>query len=366
MEGSKRRIGRTVMEDLRRGDFKRTIRNDYRELKEYFLTEDRKARLTRMGRLKRWFFLSWWLFEALVLKLTPARRILLLIGVLLILLPTFRMSSGHFAVSTGDGDYSFLAFLLILFVLMLELKDKLLAKDELESGRAIQRALLPQRSPQIPGWEAWLYTHPAREVGGDLVDFLPLDQGRYGVSLGDVSGKGLGAALFMARVQAVLRALAPDYSSLASLATRLNLIFYRDSLPNRFASLVYLEITAHSGKIRLVNMGHMPPLLLRNGRPLIELPKGGAALGLGPETHYAEEQLELHPGDIFIVYSDGVTEARNGSGEFFGEKRLFQLLSAASRNDAATVGEMIIQAVERFVGDAKRADDLSLIVLKRR
>ncbi len=365
MEEKKERIGRTVIEDLRRGDFKRTLRNDYRELKEYFLTEERKTRLSQMGRIKRWFFLSWWLFEALVLKLTPARRILLLISVLLILFPAVRINGEHFSFGAGNGDYSFFAFLLLLFVLMLELKDKLLARDELESGRAIQSALLPKRSPEIPGWEAWLYTHPAREVGGDLVDFLPLKDQRYGISLGDVSGKGLGAALFMARVQAVLRALAPDYSSLSSLASRMNRIFYRDSLPNRFASLVYLEVCANSGTVRLVNVGHMPPIIVRRNSHPEELSKGGPALGLGPEAEYQEVQLELQPGEALVVYSDGVTEARNGAGEFFGEKRLFRLLSDVSGKNAVAVGETIIQAVEQFVGEAKRADDLSLIVLKR-
>lgn len=353
---------KTVREDLRRGDFKRTLRQDFEDLKEFYLSKEQKARLAEMGWVKRAFYMTWWLLKILFFRLTPTRRILFLISVALILFSDSCQWQGEDI--SFQSDTNLLGYLIFCFVLMLELKDKLLARDELEAGRAVQHALMPGPTPAIPGWSLWLFTQPANEIGGDLVDFLQLDENRFGVALADVAGKGLGAALFMAKLQATLRAIAPDYDSLSALGQKINAIFYRDTVANSFASLVYLEIASDSSQVRFINAGHMPPVLLHQGR-VKETPKGEQALGLAAEAIYKEHTLELSKADVLLVYSDGLTEAQNPRGEFFGEERLLTLLPNLTDLSVENIGKRVLSEVKRFIGDARTTDDLSLCILKR-
>lgn len=346
-------LWKTIRNDIRDESFIDTFRRDLKELKEYYLDENRRDELRKKGRIKRFFLTGWWILKIFFLRLTSFRRILLLVGLILLLQNT-----------GASNDNTVLGGLIILFILMLELKDKLLAHSELAEGHAVQEALMPDRSPAIPGWQLWLFTRPANEVGGDLVDFLKINEQRFGVALGDVVGKGLGAALFMAKLQATLRAIIPDFISLGELGEKINRIFHRDTLKNSFASLVYLEIQAGSGAVRFVNAGHMPPVILRAGR-VEEMPAGGSALGLVSDATYKEQTVELSEGEVLVVYSDGVTEARNEVGDFFGEERLFKTFSQFAAKSAPEIGERLLAEVTRFIDKAKPHDDLSLVVMKR-
>jgi hypothetical protein len=348
-------IGKTILEDLRKGDFERSLKRDYRELRDFMVNEQREKRLKEMKPLKRSFFIGWWFLEGLILKLTPARRILLLVAVLLMIAdPTQNSNNGAHLI----------AGLVFLFIIMLELKDKLLAHEELEAGHAVQNALMPERTPQVAGWGLWLFTRSANEVGGDLVDFLSISQERVGITLGDIAGKGLRAALLTAKLQATIRALTPDLTSLSELGRKLNFIFCRDSLPNLFASVVYLEAQPGTGIVRLVNAGHFPPIVVR-GQKLEKTDKGGMALGLSPQAVFNEQHLELQSGEVMVVYSDGLTEARNGQGQFFGEQKLLDLIPQLATNSAQQIGERLIAEVDQFVGDARAYDDISVVIVKR-
>ena len=359
---NKKGFGRTLREDLRRGDFGRTMHRDYRELKEFFLDDERKARLKEMKSIRRALYTFGWLLKALFMKLTPARRLLLLLAFIMVLAPHNYQYSGEYVRISVET--SILAVFIILFVLMLELKDKLLAHDELAEGRAVQTALMPEQSPEIPGWSVWLFTRTANEVGGDLVDLQALDANRYRVSLADVAGKGLKAALFTAKLQATLRALAPDVLTMSELAAKLNRIFYRDSLRNFFASLVCIELKADDGTVCMLNAGHLPPILI-TGSSIKETRKGDPAIGIFPDATYSEQRLKLELGEIFLVYSDGLTDAKNEQGEFFGQQRLMDLLPRVSHLNAQEIGNMIVANVDRFTGDARVYDDLSMAVIKR-
>ncbi len=352
----------TLRDDLRRGDLGQTIRRDFQELKEYMLEEERKKQLSEMRPVKRWFVLLWWLLKSLFFKLTPARRLLLVLGIVLIVLSR--------VVVYSDGRDRFeidapgVGIAAILFVLMLELKDKLVAHDELKAGRAVQQALMPDRNPQVPGWQVWLFTRSANEVGGDLVDFMKVADNRFGIAIGDVAGKGLSAALLTAKLQATLRALVGESDSLAELGGKVNRIFCRDSLRNIFASLVYLELPPDSGSVRLVNAGHLPPVVVNKGK-MEKLGKGGVALGIMPEATFDEQQVVLTSGDVLLVYSDGLTEAQNGRGEFFGEQRLLDLLPHLATRSSEQIGESLVAEVDRFTGDGKAFDDVSVVVVKK-
>jgi len=363
--GQQQRSGReagfreTLKSDFRQEDFTKNIRRDWEEVVDFFMTEERREELREMSWFKKMFYVPFWLFKAMYLHLTPARRILLLIGVVLSFV-SFQGRVGDASVSNGHV----FGVLLLLFILLLELKDKILARDELEAGRAVQMALMPDERPQFAGWDIWIHTSPANDVGGDLVDYIMVEEGRLGLSLGDVAGKGLGAALFMAKLQSTLRALAPGRRSVADLGTQLSGIFDRDGLPNRFASLAYLEVTHDSGEVAVLNAGHMPPLHIR-GSAITEMPRGGPALGIVKHSAYEEQRVDLQKDDILLVYSDGLTEAQNASGDFFGDERLRRLLGRIQGLDATRTGNHILERIQRFAGDVRQHDDLSLMILRR-
>ena len=342
--------------DLFSGEIFKQIKTGIRDLRTYFLDQNREKRLDAMGRIRRGMYLTVWLFKSLLLRLSPHRRILLLIALYLV----FSLDS---QANNSDGKMIFGA-LIFLFIILLELKDKLLARDELEAGRKIQQAITPDSNPRVPAWDIWLFTRPANEVGGDLVDILKIDQEKYGLTIGDVAGKGLPAALLMAKLQATVRALAPDFKALGELAAKINTIFYRDSLPNRFASLIYMEVKTTDDFLRLINAGHFPPLLIKKNA-ITEMKKGDPALGIMPDVDFSEFRITLKKQEFVLVYSDGLTEARNEAGDFFGEERLKELLPGLVGLSAAKAGLELLQAVDRFTGQARQNDDLSMIMIRR-
>jgi len=346
-----------LREDLRQGGFWQNLRKEWVELREFSIDEGKRTTLAAMGPVKRGFYVSWWILKQMILRLTPVRRLLLVAGLVLLLISdSVRTDSAHAQPYIGAA--------LLLFVLLLELKDRLLATDELESGRTVQRALMPDQNPQVPGWSLWLYSRSANEVGGDLVDYLTLGPSRLAVVLADVSGKGLKAALLMAKLQTIIRTLAPDFPSIARLGAKINEVFRRDGLPNVFASMIYVELSPDSQDLRFINAGHLPPLILR-GDGIHETPKGDPALGLMNITTYTEQTVACDHGDVLLGYSDGLTEARNIQGEFFGNERLLALLPSLRALSAPGIGTRLTEELDRFVGEAHRHDDLTLIVLKR-
>ena len=345
---------------MKRG-VRREIGSTVSGLETFYLSEEERQRLTEMRPLRRMLHRLVWLVKSLLMKLTPARRVLLAFALAFVLVGAGRVEVGAVRIV-----YSFrtLGDVLLFVLLMLELKDKLLARDELEAGRTVQIALMPERSPLVSGWDLWLYTEPANDVGGDLIDHLQIDDRRHGVALGDVAGKALPAALLMVKLQATLRALVPQFDSFSELGTAINRILVRDGLSNRFATLVYLILTCDSGAVRVLNAGHMPPLVIR-GRAIEEMARGSMALGLMPDSPFVEQRVELSKGNVIIVYSDGITEAMNVAGEFFGDERLRAGIQETAGQPVAAIGARILQALEIFVGDAPPHDDVSLVVLRR-
>lgn len=350
-----------VIEDMTRVGVGRSVGGTLMGLEAFYLSRDEQRQLEQLGRGRRLLRRTWWFVRGLLLKLTPARRIMLFVALLCILFGwgRFDFNSVHVEVRFGG-----LGTLLLFVVLVLELKDKLVARSELEAGRAVQIALMPTDTPAVPGWDVWLYTQPANDVGGDVVDHLPLEHGQHAVLLGDVTGKALPAALLAVKVQATLRALAPHFADLGELAAAVNRILYRDGVPTRFVSLVYAVLTADSGFLRLLIAGHMPPLLCHE-RSVTTLPQGSMVIGMMPDVPFWEQSVTVESGDLLVVYSDGVSEAMNDAEEFFGEERLHALVSQAHGMPAAEAGRFILDGLAGFVGLAEQSDDVSLMVLRR-
>lgn len=349
-----------LRDDIRGGNLQERVRSEFNDLRDSMLSDEKRLRLRGMRIPFRWVVQWWWLLRGLILNLSPIRRILLLLG---IALSCIRVGVSAPATGNVTGDLSTAGLLVILFVLMLELKDKLLARSELQEGRSVQRALMPERSPDVAGWRLWLFTRPANDVGGDLVDYMRLDEGRSTLVLADVAGKGLKAALLTAKLQATLRALVPVCTSQSELLGRVNEVIRRDSLPQFFASLVILGIESGRPYVRVVNAGHPPPLVLRR-RAVEQLKKGGPALGIMSGSGYVEQVLELAHGELIVVYSDGLTEAQNPAGEFFGEDRLRSLLDEDRAWTANQLGERLVSECDLFQNPGKAHDDISLIVLQ--
>ncbi len=251
-------LGKTLREDFSQVDFMGEIKKEFRELKNFYIDEQKKERLKNMNRASGGVHVFIWLLKSLFFRLSPFRRALTVLGFVFFLIGKINV------VDTGSDkvivDLTIVGGIMILFVLMLELKDKLLAKTELEGGRKVQKALLPEENPEIPGWKVWLYSRPANEVCGDLVDYLKLSESHIGLTMADVAGKGLSAALMMAKLQATIRAIANEKDSLSKIAENINHIFHRDSLPSLFASMLYIQVMPEKGKLKYVNAGHLPPL----------------------------------------------------------------------------------------------------------
>ena len=168
----------------------------------------------------------------------------------------------------------------------------------------------------------------------------------------------------MAKVQSTLRALATEATSLSDLASRVNAILCRDGLPNRFVTLVYLDVHADSGRVALINAGHMPPIVVSQPG-FHDLPRGDMAMGLMPRTSFEEQHVELQPGEMLVVYSDGLTDAMNSSGEFYGDDRLRALMPGLAALTAADAGARLLASVNTFINNARPYDDISLVILKR-
>jgi len=360
--GSSPRLRDVLFKDLRPTDLPSNFRHDLKRLYRFYLDEERRAQLAAMGRVRRTFKLLGWTLKSLLAKLSPGRRLALFASLVMCFLGQI-----HLDLPDGDRleiDLRFWGFLILLLVLMLELMEKVAARDEIEIARQVQLALLPRTHPQPGGWSLWSFMQPANDVGADLVDYIDLPGGRLGVVLGDVAGKGLGAALLTAKLQATLRALSLSCPSLSDLGGQLNSILHRDGIDNRFATMFYCEIDAATGRLRFLNAGHNPPFVLR-ASGIETLEASAIPLGMMAGTTYKEGDLLLRPGDVLVVYSDGLTEARNAADEEFGADRLRALLPRLRGLTAERAVRFLIDEVTAFLGGERSHDDLSLVVLAR-
>jgi hypothetical protein len=355
-EGS-REFVRTIFSS----EFWRGVRRDFHEIYEFYIDEQTRQQFSRMGIVRRSLKITLRMLSALYSRLTPVRQALLVLAIILFIIPRTGWSENGNSV---EFSWSPVGFMLLLFILLLELKDKLLAKNELKAGHSVQEALMPREMPALDGWEIWLSTTPANDVGGDLVDYLNISSSEMDLTLADVAGKGLGAALMAAKVQATLRAIAPECSTLTEMADKVNTILCRDGVPSRFVTLAYARLSSGAPTARILNAGHLPPLILR-ANSIEHLPSVAPAIGLLDQAHFVEQETTLSSGDYLIFVSDGVLEARSDQDAFFGEDRLHRLLERFRGHGAESLGKEILRNVRDFTGLAPRSDDISLVIARK-
>jgi phosphoserine phosphatase RsbU/P len=245
-----------------------------------------------------------------------------------------------------------------------EAAEKGRLERELQLAAEIQRALLPQSDQSGPHFEVAAASLPCRSIGGDFFDYFDLPNAQFGFALGDVAGKGPPAALLTAMIQGVFSAQVATAASPAQLMSNVNASLIRRAIQNRFATVIYGSLSP-DGRLVYSNAGHNPPMLLRRDG-MQRLETGGLILGLFPQATYEEETLELEPGDVLVIFSDGVTEAFNTAGEEFGESRLLACLQGNRDRDPAELLRKILSTVQAFAASAAQSDDVTALVLKYR
>jgi sigma-B regulation protein RsbU (phosphoserine phosphatase) len=237
--------------------------------------------------------------------------------------------------------------------------------EELQNAHAIQQHLLAHAEGVIASADCSAVCRQANAVGGDFYDFLNLCDGRLGIAIGDVAGKGVGAALLMANLQATLRAEARSAPShLAAAVASVNREFHKACFEEGYATLFYAVFDPPTRVLNYVNAGHNPPFVKRVGGSVEWLESGGAPVGMFRSWLYEEGSVVLNPGDVLVAYTDGIVEARDCFGEEWGSARLAGIVEAADDQTAAEISARIWSAVDGFVGSAGQADDMTSVVVR--
>jgi len=299
-------------------------------------------------------------FWALLLKMSPARRVLLLVALVMLGISGFR----------SDVNFEIVAAILFLLLLSLELADKVTMKRDLEIAREIQTWLVPSQAPEVAGADIAFATRPQNSVAGDYYDAFypnPEERERLMVVIADVAGKSVPAALIMATLQASLRTIAGEKAALADLVARLNRYACAHSLNGlRFTTAVLSEYDPISRRLTYVNAGHNAPILRRANGSLETLEVGGLPLGIQSNEKYETASLELKPGDALIFFTDGVVEAFNESGEEFGNERWLSAIRNLPDWDASQTLQYLMKCVDEFAGATRQSDDITCLVFRSR
>ena len=238
---------------------------------------------------------------------------------------------------------------------------------EVEIAREVQERLFPQELPPIEGLDYFGACRPALGVGGDYYDFLELPDGKFGIAIGDVSGKGIGASLMMASLQASLRGQAIHCGDdLARLMKHVNSLVYETSTSNRYATFFYAQLDTKTLRLTYVNAGHNPPFLIRSNGEVLKLEEGGAVVGMlpGAFANYDQGEVQLESGDMLVGYTDGISEAMNPEEEEWGEDAMLAELKNAQSKTAEEILPYIVAKADEFANGAKQHDDMTMIVVK--
>ncbi len=246
-----------------------------------------------------------------------------------------------------------------------EAQERERIEQELRIARLIQQTLLPKVVPQLEGWSIAAHYQPAREVGGDFYDFMELEDGRLGIVVGDVTDKGVPAALVMATTRTILRSAAQRFDSPGEVLQRANDVLYPDIPPNMFVTCLYAILDPESGVLRYANAGHDLPYR-RYEEGAQELRARGMPLGLMPGMAYEEKEVLLDHGDSVLFYSDGLVEAHNPEREMFGFPHLQALIGDHGANSEGTLVEFLLNELAKFTGEGwEQEDDITLVTLQR-
>ena len=314
------------------------------------------------------------LFWAILEKLTPARRVLVLLGLILLFFP-----SGGFSYTNGDNHIEIHEFdmhvwggLLLLLVLLLELADRVVMKRDLEIAKDIQAWMLPGAPLQIPGYEIAYATRPANTVAGDYYDVILRPSrvpsaDRILFVVADVAGKSIPAAMVMATFQASLRTLSMMGGTLEGLVNGVNRYTCSNSQGGaRFTTAFFAELDPATGNLVYINAGHNVPILRKGLGTVERLEAGGIPVGIFADTPYQVGTTRLESGDWLVIFTDGIVEAVNAKDEEYGEPALIRLVDRESGSAPAELLHQLWAGLDVYVGNTPQHDDITCLVLKRR
>ncbi len=330
------------------------FQSDARSSYRLYAQEVDSPRTPGIGKVKHFFKVAGQFFWAIIEKLTPARRVLLLIALVFL----FWFGS------------AFWGGLLMLVVVVLEVGDRVVMKRDLQIAKEIQAWLLPANPPQVPGLEIAFATRAANTVAGDYYDVFPRASsssrgGAFLIAIADVAGKSVPAAMLMATFQASLKTLASTAGSLAELVGRMNTYACSNSQNGRrFTTTFLAEYDPASRRLTYVNAGHNAPILRRQTGAIERLEVGGIPLGIQENVPYESGTVTLQSGDWLVIFTDGVIEAENVRTEEYGEARLLTMLHANVAVAPLMLLNTIMLDLDRFVGNAPQHDGVTLLLLR--
>ncbi len=354
--------------DVTREGLRDLVHRDTRETFRFYTREIDFESLRPLPWFKRFPILAWRIFLALAYRLSPARRIAFAVAIFLGMIGWIQLLI-FAAQGRPDQDsgalWLFLSFAIIFLLLLMELRDKLDLKGDLEVAREIQFGLVPRGPFQHDGTSIHCYMRPANTVGGDYYDIIQLAEHQTGIVVGDVAGKGMPAALMMALLQGSLRTLITAGHRGSELMRKLNEYLCANIPENKLVTLFYGELNTITGGLSYVNAGHNAPVLLHSDAGIERLSATSLVMGVEQGTPFEVKSVEIRPGGRLLLFTDGVTEAFNLKDEEYGENRLIAFL----RKNAAVPSDELIRAlvadVLAFCGAARVRDDMTLMTVSR-
>ncbi|MGD1044946.1 MAG: PP2C family protein-serine/threonine phosphatase [Bacteroidota bacterium] len=356
--------------DLTWDDLNKSLNEDMRGMYEFYARSMKSVEGERKG-IKRSIKFMWHLFVAFLLKLTPPRRLMYAIAFVFIIV----------AVSEGKAASAIYSFIVVTFLLAMELADKLITKDELSVARDIQLSLQPTSDVMIPGYELIAYSEAAKQVGGDYYDILNLPDSSTLAVIGDVSGKGISSALYVVKMQTALQLFATETNDPRELLLRLNSHVYGQLKRNYFLSLFLVKLCS-DGNVELCRAGHPPALLCRAADNSITwLKPKGIAVGMVPSfnggvdseqksTCFGDsletQSVTLEQGDVLFLFTDGVIESVDTDGKEYGLDRIAVLIKYCAGKTIEQMRQHIITELSRYRAGADLRDDTTFVLLKRK
>jgi serine phosphatase RsbU (regulator of sigma subunit) len=336
---------------------------DARSSYQFYSQEiDREPQAGESG-WKRFWRIVRGLFWAMMMKLSPMRRVLLLIALVLLLLPGIHVTHDDQRVDTIDTQ--FFAGAVLLLLLALELSDRVTMKRDLEIAREIQSWLMPLEAPKVPGVDIAFASRPANTVAGDYYDAFFRPNERLLLVVADVAGKSIPAALLTATLQASLRTLAALPGSLPELVGRVNRYACEQSLQGRrFTTAFVAELEPATGALTYVNAGHNWPVLRHASGAIERLEAGGLPLGINSAVAYQFGTATLAKGDLLLIFTDGLVEAEDDKEREYGEERMLPVVQSCQSGTAAEALKRIMLSVDAFVGLTRQHDDITCLVLR--
>jgi serine phosphatase RsbU (regulator of sigma subunit) len=366
------RFWQRVTEGMQLSDMWTQFRTDARSSYQLYSKEVDSTRGAGVPKGRHFFNVVSQFFWAILEKLSPARRVLLLAAMVLLVLPggewTWRTSSGE--IRGFVLDFHFCGGLLMFALLILEVGDRVVMKRDLQIAKEIQSWLLPANPPAIPGLEIAFATRPANTVAGDYYDVFARSAaegkgGTFLIAIADVAGKSIPAAMLMATFQASLKTISATPGTLIELVSRMNQYACSNSQNGRrFTTAFIAEYDPAGRSLSYVNAGHNNPMLRRKSGGIERLEIGGVPLGIMNDARYELGTVTLQSGDWLVIFTDGVIEAENAAQQEYGEERLTAMVHSGVMLTPAQLLNSIMVDLDRFVGTAPQHDDVTCLLLK--